>query len=121
MRKPSVAILWGSLIAALLLTALLLSACTSAGDFEAGRPLDSGELASLSAEVFTTAAEPETADGFATRETVYWTEGGIVYHLDRDCPHLKRAERVIEGSVKHAWSEGKERVCTTCGEKKTSS
>ena len=104
-----------------LLCLLLLTSCESGQNFEAGQSLSPEELASLSAELFTTAPEPDTADGFASREIVYWTEGGSVYHLDRDCYHLKRAERVIEGSVKHAWSEGKERVCATCGEKKPSS
>ena len=111
-----------NVIAALTLLTLLISltACAPREDVSAGSPLSREELASLSAELFTAAAEPETADGFATRETVYWTKGGIVYHLDRDCTHLKRAESVISGSVKHAWSEGKERVCATCGEKKAS-
>ena len=93
----------------------LLTACTPTDDFEAGRPVDREELASLSAELFTEAEEPATADGFSTRETVYWTEGGSVYHRDRDCYHLKRAENVVSGSVKNAWKHGKERVCSACG------
>ena len=93
----------------------LLTACTPTDDFEAGRPVDREELASLSAELFTGAEEPATADGFSTRETVYWTEGGSVYHRDRDCYHLKRAKNVVSGSVKNAWKHGKERVCSACG------
>ena len=30
--------------------------------------------------------------------------------------HLKRAEDVVSGSVKNAWKQGKERVCSACGE-----
>ena len=99
----------------ILTCALLLSSCGPSGDFEAGEPLDADGLASLSAELFTEAEEPDTADGYHNFETVYWTEGGSVYHRDRDCAHLKRAESVISGSVKHARKEGKERVCSTCG------
>ncbi len=100
-----------------LLVCVLFAACAHDRDFSAGSPLSKEELASLSAEFFTEADEPHTADGFSTREIVYWTEGGSVYHRDRDCSHLKRAETVTEGSVKHAWSMGKERVCSTCGAK----
>ena len=92
----------------------LLTACTPTDDFEAGRPVDREELASLSAELFTKEVEPDTDDGFHTREVVYWTEGGTVYHYDRACYHLKRAENVISGSVKHAHKEGKDRACATC-------
>ena len=97
------------------LCALLLSSCAPTDRFEAGESLGPEELASISAELFTEAEEPDTADGFHNFETVYWTEGGSVYHRDRDCAHLKRAESVISGSVKHARKEGKERVCSTCG------
>ena len=102
-------------VCALLLCALLLSACGPQADFEAGESLSPEGLASLSAELFTKAEEPDTADGFHNFERVFWTEGGSVYHRDRDCSHLKRAETVMEGSVKHARKEGKERVCATCG------
>ena len=100
----------------LIICTALLAACTPTDDFEAGRPVDRDELASLSAELFTEAEEPSTADGFSTRETVFWTEGGSVYHRDPDCYHLKRAEDVVSGSVKNAWKHGKERVCSACGE-----
>ncbi len=101
----------------ILLGVILLSACTPTENLEAGDSLSPEGLASLSAELFTEAEEPDTADGFHNREIVYWTEGGTVYHRDRDCYHLKKAETVVEGSVKHARKEGKERVCSACGEK----
>ena len=94
---------------------LLLSACSPLQDLSSGKPLDREELASLSDELFTVGEEPDTADGFSNREVVYWTEGGGVYHRDKDCYHLKRAENVVSGSVKHARKQGKERVCSTCG------
>ena len=101
----------------LIAAALALPACTPSDDFSAGRPLTRDELASLSAELFTEVEEPDTEDGFHNREIVYWTEGGSVYHRDRDCYHLKKAEAIVEGSVKHARKEGKERVCSACGDK----
>ncbi len=103
-------------IAVFIACTALLTACTPTDDFEAGQPLDRDELASLSAELSTEGDEPVTADGFSTREVVYWTEGGSVYHRDRDCYHLKRAGSVVSGSVKNAWKQGKERVCSACGE-----
>ena len=102
-------------ICMLLVCAALLSACGPTDDFEAGESLSPEGLASLSAELFTE-DEPDTADGFHNFERVYWTESGSVYHRDRDCSHLKRAETVLEGSVKHARKEGKERPCSTCYE-----
>lgn len=99
----------------ILLGVILLAACTPTED--PGESLSPEGLASLSAELFTEAEMPDEADGFHNREVVYWTEGGTVYHRDRDCYHLKRAEAVTEGSVKHARKEGKERVCSACGEK----
>ena len=100
----------------LLLGMLWLTACAPKEDFAAGKPLTRDELASLSAELFTEAAEPETmGNRFSSRVVVYWTEGGGVYHYDRNCYHLKRADAVESGSVKHAWSLGKERACSVCG------
>ena len=104
------------LLIGIALLLLILPACASSDNFSAGQPLTKDELAALSAELFTEAEEPDTADGFHNFETVYWTEGGSVYHRDRDCAHLKRAETVLEGSVKRAHKEGKERVCSACGE-----
>lgn len=104
------------LIAVLMILAVLaLPACTQSDDFSAGKPLTRDELTSLSAELCTEAWEPETVGGFSTQVVVYWTEGGSVYHLSKDCYHLKRAGAVESGSVSHAWELGKERVCSVCG------
>lgn len=108
MRHPHVCLI--------LLCAILLSSCTENHDFEAGESLSPDGLASLSSELVTDKEEVDTADGFHTREIVYWTEGGSVYHRDRSCSHLKKSENVVEGSVKHARKEGKDRPCSTCGE-----
>lgn len=99
----------------IMLGVILLASCAPMEDGEVGESLSPEGLAALSAQLFTEAEEPDTADGFHTRETVYWTEGGSVYHRDRDCYHLRKADAVLEGSVKHARKEGKDRVCSACG------
>ena len=113
----------------LLLTALLLlllPSCAASDDFSAGRPLTKDELSSL-ADVFpaqTEAPETEaqtemqTEPKYTDREpnTVYWTKGGSVYHKYRDCYHLKDSESIQSGTVLTAQMNGKERVCSECGE-----
>ena len=76
-------------------------------------------------EIETAPAETAPAEDTAESETVtvsgkvYWTNGGSVYHRDRDCYHLKKSQSVSEGSVEQAVSLGKGRLCASC-EKKTS-
>lgn len=45
---------------------------------------------------------------------VYWTAAGEVYHLSRNCPHIrdKKDDAVFSGTVKQS---GKERACKSCG------
>ncbi len=100
---------------------LLLPSCAPADNFSAGQPLSKDELASLSAELFTQGEEPdEAAPKYTDREpnTVYWTESGSgsVYHKYRDCYHLKNAKSIKSGTVLTARTNGKERVCSECGD-----
>ena len=44
----------------------------------------------------------------------YWTEGGSVYHTNRDCGHLARAKTVTSGTIEEALDAGKAKVCSTC-------
>lgn len=117
----------------LLLTALLLlllPSCAASDGFSAGRPLSKDELASL-ADRFPPQTEPpeteteteaqteaQTEPKYTDREpnTVYWTKGGSVYHKYRDCYHLKDSESIQSGTVLTAQMNGKERVCSECGE-----
>ncbi len=113
----------------LLLTALLLlllPACASSDGFSAGQPLTKDELSSL-ADVFPAQTDaPETeiqtetqpAPKYTDREanTVYWTKNGSVYHKYRDCYHLRDSESIQSGTVLTAQMNGKERVCSECGE-----
>jgi hypothetical protein len=107
----------------LLLSLLLLPSCAPADGFDAGRPITPEELADISAELFTAADAPEdtpdeSSDGEGVGRdpnTVYWTEGGSVYHRDPNCSHLKNAVSVKSGAVLTAQMDGKERVCSSCG------
>lgn len=45
-------------------------------------------------------------------QIVYWTEGGDVYHVDRNCQHIRNRTNVESGTVAES---GKDRVCKTCG------
>ena len=105
---------------------LLLPACASSDGFSAGQPLTKDELSSL-ADTFPAQTDaPETeiqtetqpAPKYTDREpnTVYWTEGGSVYHKYRDCYHLKDSKSVKSGTLLTAQMDGKDRVCSECGD-----
>ena len=109
-----------------LILLLLLTGCASSDNFSAGQPLTKDELASLADQFPPQTEAPETeahtetepAPKYTDREpnTVYWTEGGSVYHKYRDCYHLKDSKSVKSGTVLTAKMNGKERVCSECGE-----
>lgn len=44
---------------------------------------------------------------------VYWTEGGSVWHISRDCYHIKNKD-VISGTVAEAEKSGHDKGCKTC-------
>ena len=48
-------------------------------------------------------------------DVVYWTENGKVWHVKRDCGHIKKSKVIISGSVEDAIAAEKERACSTCG------
>ena len=99
-----------------LLCLLVLTSCTPTDNFSAGRPLTSDELASLSAELSTETDGPDTGNGEINPQSkVYWTEGGSVYHPDRECHHLRNSDEVKSGTVHTARVFGKERACSACG------
>lgn len=43
--------------------------------------------------------------------TVYWTPGGAVYHVSRNCPTLSRSRTVLSGSISDS---KKSRACKVC-------
>ena len=92
-------------------------------DFAGGETLTPERLAELSAQVFgqdsLTEGDPDPADTVDPEElafagTVYWTEGGTVWHTDRDCYHIRNSEAVLEGSTYQAAAAGKKGLCASC-------
>ena len=58
------------------------------------------------------------AENLLKGETVYWTEYGTVYHLDRDCQHIVNSTSVSDGTIQEATEvQGKSRLCKTCAAK----
>ena len=108
-----------------LLLGISLYGCHGAyrADFAGGETLTPERLAELSAQVFgqdsATEGDPDPADTLDPAElafagTVYWTEGGTVWHTDRDCYHIRNSEAVSEGSTYQAVAAGKKGLCASC-------
>ena len=53
-------------------------------------------------------------DHTETYNTVYWTKGGGVYHLYKDCSYIKSSSEIISGSIEDALEEKKSGVCSRC-------
>ena len=114
------------ILLSIILALILLPSCAHApNDFSAGRPITKDELASLSAELFTEAAEPETSPDEAVtdgeqapnpNQSAYWIESSTVYHLSRDCARLDGQQFIRESTVRTAESMGL-RLCKDCGNK----
>ena len=54
---------------------------------------------------------PNYGSQTATPTTVYWTDGGKVYHLTQNCASLKNAKNIKSGTIAQS---GKTRVCDVC-------
>ena len=61
--------------------------------------------------------ETESETETKLMETVYWTKGGEVWHLFKDCGHLKNSKSILSGSVEDAIENGKEKVCSACSKR----
>ena len=100
--------------AVLAVAVCLFAGCRGIPDgFVGGETLTPEKLREISAAVFT---EPPVADpvlaAYAGR--VYWLEGGMVAHTDRNCYHINRSEDVRSGSPADAVAAGKTTLCTAC-------
>ena len=88
---------------------------TSAGETELGSPDTEESSSCISGELDSTATE---TDGTTQREEqnalVYWTKGGGVYHIYRDCGYLKSSSEILSGTVEEALGAGKSGVCSRC-------
>lgn len=51
------------------------------------------------------------ANGSSYAETVYWVDGGEVYHYSRGCPSLARSKNIHSGTIAES---GKPRACKNC-------
>ncbi len=60
-----------------------------------------------------TEGESKEADP-ADPDIVYWTQGGTVWHTERECSALRRSKEIISGTVEEAVFVGKERACQKC-------
>ena len=49
--------------------------------------------------------------------TVYWTPGGSVYHLNKDCYHILNSTDIVMGTAAEAMEAGKNRPCKYCAQK----
>ena len=49
--------------------------------------------------------------------SVYWTPGGSVYHLDKDCYHILNSTEIVTGTAADAMEAGKNRPCKYCAQK----
>lgn len=54
---------------------------------------------------------PETEN----ENTVFWLEGGTVWHKSLSCPSLKGKENILSGTERDAIAAGKEHLCKRCG------
>ena len=102
----------------------LLVSCQTHGilsdDFVAGDTVTPEELLEISREIFTETSEPtnhtKEDQTLAPDATVYWLQGGSVYHAVKNCRHIAHAEpeNIREGMISEAMAEGKERLCSSC-------
>lgn len=86
----------------------LISSCTPETVVFVGETLSHDELRDM------TFSESVTAESVAD-PTVYWTEGGSVWHKDIKCSSLSDSKDVLSGTVSDALAHGKERECKRCG------
>lgn len=56
-----------------------------------------------------------TGEAAGDAETVWWTQGGSVWHVSADCPALAKSKSVSQGSQTEAAAAGKSRACKRCG------
>lgn len=110
-----------SIVAALLLLALSLTACANVTRFDAGELLTADEVAELRARLEAQKSDDGGDDDSPSQEEtpqngiVFWLSSGSVYHLSKTCHHIREKEGVLEGTVNEALAAGKLRACSSCG------
>ena len=126
------------ILAVILSIVIVMPSCSyfeAKDGFMGGQLLDDELLADIREEIFSTRIyDDDLVENFETEALltsdhgeigsessedglVYWTEGGGVWHIYRDCGHLKKSNNVISGSRDDAAKAGKTKVCSTCSKK----
>lgn len=100
----------------LLLVILACGGCGPQRDFDAGEKMSAAELEALKNEL---AAKENTSDdekeeAIPQDGTVFWLDGGKVYHIRSTCYHIAKKTDVRTGTVTEATAAGKERACSAC-------
>ena len=57
----------------------------------------------------------EHAENTVSEDTVWWTDGGSVWHVTRECSALAKSKSVRSGTAADAEAVGKTRACKRCG------
>ena len=83
-------------------------------DNESGESLTNEADEKDSQESTNIATETEESE---EQDKVYWTESGGVWHLSKDCGHLKKSKNIISGTEEEAKAAGKSKVCSSCEKK----
>lgn len=88
--------------------AQICSACTDESEVEKSPESSGGGSEGQTADSDVLVSENKTI--------VYYTDGGEVYHFDKNCTYLKDSKLVNEGSMNAASAAGKNRACSRCGD-----
>jgi hypothetical protein len=60
--------------------------------------------------------KPPATNHITATTIVYWVPSGHVYHVDKDCPTLRRSKTIESGTPAQAKADGKSRLCEVCGD-----
>lgn len=106
-------------ICCLCLLFLAILGCGGCGvrrEFDAGEQMSAAELEALKSEL--AAKESTPTDGeqenIPSDGTVFWLDGGKVYHVRSTCYHIAKKPDVRTGTLAEATEAGKERACSAC-------
>lgn len=92
---------------AVILLIVLMTSCEQEPVVYVGETVSREELQNMT---FHKSETEEDGDGL-----VYWTEGGSVWHKDKNCSSISDSKAISSGSVDAATAAGKERACKRCG------
>ncbi|MBE6605350.1 MAG: hypothetical protein E7639_06595 [Ruminococcaceae bacterium] len=105
-----------SCLCLLLLVILGCGGCGARRDFDAGKQMSAAELAALKSELAAKENAPTEGEqeNIPSDGTVFWLDGGKVYHIRSTCYHIAKKADVRTGTLAEATELGKERACSAC-------